>query len=283
MKAKQSGETETFQSAEVVFNVVNKMIEFEWEDDVDSVREALLDVLDRANSSLNMKNRDHRQAADRVRQLMERVDRPWTIKSKVVQTSHLLPSECKDLATEENVPDVHYSKWPVATVDWLCSPALFTPSLLPKMKVPDSKARGVYESPEEYLDTLQRLMVGMAFSEGHAALKPQCRVKSQETICGYTLWPVDQATGNMHCRARGCDREVVLACRNRYHNAGLCFKCAAKEEKRLLGPAGPAASTHVYDARVRRVDVTGRLYLDHLVSRRPPVHPIHWFVHTCVF
>ena len=43
-----------------------------------------------------------------------------------------------------------------------------------------------------------------------------------------------------------------------------------------MGPAGPHASTHIYDFMVHKVDFEGRIYMKHMVCRRPPLNPIHW-------
>ena len=182
-----------------------------------------------------------------------------------------------------------YNDWKRATVEWLCQPQMFTPAKLPKMQVPGSKSHGVYESREQYVDTVERLMVGMTFSDGHAALSPHCYEKDpQGKPCGCVLWPVDPKRGSVNtanpltCRTRGCSAQVVWVCQNGRHSPGLCMSCSKKERGLLMGQAGPHASGHVYDGYVSRIDVGGKLYIEGFESRCPPkesdgkVRTIHW-------
>ena len=37
-----------------------------------------------------------------------------------------------------------------------------------------------------------------------------------------------------------------------------------------MGPSGPRASTHVYDGRVFRVDFEGKVFIQSIVTRKPP-------------
>jgi hypothetical protein len=55
---------------------------------------------------------------------------------------------------KENTAD-----WQVATVGWLSNPDSFSPINLPVMRVPSSKSGGVYDSPEQYFDTIEKLWV----------------------------------------------------------------------------------------------------------------------------
>jgi len=272
------GQPDILSAVEVTMNVINRLLQSEWDVDPQMVRKSFEAVLGQASDSLQSRIKDQRDAKRRVDLLLDEVEKPWAIKQVSVTfdgTANVAPSMKFD-----------HSVWRTPTVEWLCQPELFTPAQLPKMQVPASKSRGVYDSREHYEDTMTRLMVGMAFSDGHAALAPHCFEKDmQGKTCGCTLWSLnskEKSSGQLSCRTRGCNRQVVWACQNARHNRGLCAGCGQKELAMLMGPAGQGASTHVYDGRVSRVDVSGKLYIEGFESRNPPKNPdgkvraIHW-------
>jgi hypothetical protein len=193
---------------------------------------------------------------------MEKMLKPWVIKTRgsVLKSDGAEDADGSfDDEVDSLLPKFQHSKWEPPTVDWLRQPQLFTPSLLPKMAVPDSKSRGVYQSKEHYHDKLERLMVGMAFSDGYAALVPRCfdSKPGGTGSCGNALVPVGEQKvgivrgGQLCCRSKNC-RGEVLACTMGTHSRGLCACCADRKKALLLGSAGPHTSTHVYDALVRR-------------------------------
>ena len=216
------------------------------------------------------------------------LEKPWIIKCR----SNWNPDAMLggEGAADLEQPTFSHTGWRTATIEWLLQSQLFTPAKLPKMQVPSSKSKGVYESTEQYVNTVERLMVGMTFSDGHSSLVPHCYEKDPSgKPCDCTLWLVDRKGGldQLTCRTKGCSRTVAWACQNRRHSRGLCEICAKKESALLMGPAGPHASTHIYDGRVCKVDVGGKLYIEGFRSRCPPKQkdpnsgavtdrPIHW-------
>ncbi len=121
---------------------------------------------------------------------------------------------------------------------------------LPKMKVPklDSKSAatsGIYDSPEDYFNTIIRLWTGVTFHDGWCALTPSCRWKDQDKDCRQTLWPCD----NRDLLCGKCKKNhFVMACPNKRHPYGLCEKCATAAQRDLRGHS----STDIYDATVTR-------------------------------
>lgn len=149
------------------------------------------------------------------------------------------------------------------------------------MQGPSTKSQGVYQSREHYFDTVQRLMVAMAFQEGHSALSPKCWEHGHGGVCGGTLVQLpenyeetdgsnksnkSQSSGQLRCRGRGCPNSPVFVCKVASHSRGLCRRCVHDEMEQLLGPTG---STHVYNGHVGRVDgASGKLYIQNFFSRK---------------
>ena len=290
------GPKEILFAVEVVLNASKKLLEFEWEEEQTVVKEALETVLGEASDSLKNKFKDHRATRKLVDSLIDQLEKPWIIKNRsladngVGSVSDPGGTGGPTDSDPDGKPRFHHSKWRAPTIEWLRQPQLFTPALLPKMEVPSSKSHGVYQSKEHYHDTLERVMIGMTFSDGHAALMPRCfeATPGRGGGCGNTLLPVHgqkadstssgTSGGQLCCRSKSCDRIVEVACPIRAHTRGLCARCGDREKKQLLAQAGPHASTHVYDGRVHRIDdVDGKLFIENFESRQPPrERPIHW-------
>ena len=279
-------------AVEIVVNVVKKMQSFEWEDDLEVVRAHFGAVLGEASDSLSSVYKDQRDTKQQILKMIDEfMEKSWAIKIKPKPSSSSAGDSTSASSSSSSGDDasaaarLHHNNWPSATVEWVCQSQLFTPALLPKMQVPDSKSRGVYESRDQYLDTMERLMVGMTFSEAYTALSPCCWDKVGDKACGRTLFPIDLAdphkqhsVGNLWCRTRDCRGPVVFVCPDGRHSRGLCVRCGEQARQRLLGPAGGShgASTHLYDAIVRSVDVDGKMRVEKFASRNPPQHAIHW-------
>ena len=43
-----------------------------------------------------------------------------------------------------------------------------------------------------------------------------------------------------------------------------------------MGPPSPNASTNIYDCHVTQVDFEGRILMEDVKSRSPPLNPVHW-------
>lgn len=124
---------------------------------------------------------------------------------------------------------------------------------------------------------MQRLMIAMAFSEGHSALAPRCWERvSGGGHCGSALVQIPDHEDGEHgrggssliCRGKECNNLPSYICKQSHHNRGLCNSCAVRERSQLLGPTG---STHVYNGHVSRVDANGKIYIQGFASRKPPL------------
>lgn len=119
----------------------------------------------------------------------------------------------------------------------------------------------------------------MTFFDGHAAFAPHCRARGNNGSCGNALWPVADSNSahvaSLHCRTRYCDRPVEYSCRYKGHDS-LCATCASESISNHRGGPSNHASTHVYDAKIKRVDPDGVVFFDEFKSRNPPPTPIHW-------
>lgn len=267
---------------------MRRLRQFEWEDNKQVVRASFETMLGTASDSLQSRVKEQRDAKQRIDAMLDELEKPWAIKCKPTWAPFDIGTTPDAEQAEQEPATLDHTNWRTATIEWLQQPHLFTPASLPKMQVPSSKSRGVYETPEQYMDTTERLMVGMTFSDGHAALAPQCHERdAQGKGCGCTLWLMASKGGSssqLSCRTRGCSRQVAWACQNSRHSRGLCSPCAKLEQARLAGSASPQASTHVYDGVISRVDVGGKLYVERYESRSPPnaknpdgtSRPIHW-------
>eukprot|EP01134_Creolimax_fragrantissima_P007208 CFRG7208T1 len=257
-------------AVEIVVNAVHRLLKFEWDVDREQVREALVNILVRAEGCLKKQNRDHRVVADSVMKLISDVEKPWAIKEMVVAVLN---------RTEGEEGELKFSDWRTATVRWLSNSNFFRPSMLPVMKTPESASKGVYHSRDEYIDIVHRLWVGMTFFDGNCALSPRCRHNLGQKLCDQPLWPLSSERSSftkLHCRTRYCNRSITFACPIGFHNDALCSMCAAAVTAALVGPPGGSASTHIYDGIVRNIDADGKLYISQFKSRRPPQRTIHW-------
>lgn len=276
-EAGKKGAKDSILAAETTLNVARKLLSFEW-DDKAVVKDALSQVLEEAASHLQRRNPDHRDAIRRIDELLDLLEKPWTIKEKL--GAYAEENQHDENENEENsniVPYHHYSNWKNASVKWLMYGPTFSPSANPKMQGPTSKSQGVYKSREHYFDTMQRLMIAMAFSEGHSALAPKCWERSGGQCCGGALMQIPQGelrTGEdkkgvqLICRGAHCKNVPLYICKIQSHGRGLCALCASREKDQLLGPTG---STHVYNGHIDRVDASGKLYIRNFESRKPPM------------
>lgn len=256
------------KTAELIYNVVGRLLEFEWDCDADEVKKALSAILLSAEDNLNKTIRDHFDVSLQLMNKKAELEKSWRIKVK--QRPDLADS-ADDATTEATT----YQDWQRANIKWLANPTFFSPTCLPEFKVPSTKCNGVYNSSEEYMETIHQVWVGMTFADGHGALAPTCRAGGPSgTTCQRNLWPVT-SNSQLCCRSDHCQEIVAFACRTKHHDA-LCKRCFKRACLRHLGVPGHGASTHIYDAIVSRTTPEGILYLTGVKSRNPPIRPVHW-------
>ena len=198
-------------------------MQFEWEKPKETTYLALTETLLQAEGTLRKQNKDHRQIAQMIMKLIQDLERPWRI-------MEMRPIEEKSKNLEESEELMDFSSWQKASISWLSNPEFFTPSLLPTMKTPNSKSQGVYMNKDDYMNTVQRLWVGMTFTDGHSSLSPQCHHKSGKhgVFCQKTLWPLSSSKASMRCRTSHCNGVPEFACSIKNQDA-LCGKCAKEE------------------------------------------------------
>ncbi|KAJ3247215.1 hypothetical protein HDU77_008656 [Chytriomyces hyalinus] len=277
---KQSGAPEHIApDANLIIDVVNRLIKFLWDGDVEGIRDGLEAILCAVIPGLNLRDPDQRKINGKITDLLDVLEKPWSI--KVAHVIHKPSTDSSELVLKDQPVAFAHLKWRLATVGWLCDPTAFNPHELPKMHTPGGQGNGVYSSPSEYMDTLMKLMVAITFEEGNSALSPLCRVRGDKDMdCGKVLRALhvsSQSIGStMQCSKRGCSGRVILVCADKRHNQGLCAPCASSARRSLLGPPGMSAATHLYDGIVSKATFDGRLYLKQVLSRKPPLKEIHW-------
>jgi hypothetical protein len=254
---------------ETVQNCTVRLMQFEWDEPREEVCAALTDILLLAEGVLRKQNKDHRQMSQSILKHVEDLERPWRILEKTYKQ--------EDDTMEMNDGEAKYNAWQKGTIGWLSNADFFTPSLLPTMKIPGSKSCGVYESKEDYINTVHRLWVGMTFVDGHSSLSPRCHSRGGKggVSCQQTLWPISGGSATFRCRTQHCNANAEFACRMKHHDA-LCGECARVAQTSLRGAPGPKASTHIYDGEIVSFDADGRLHIEALKSRNPPQRDIHW-------
>ena len=67
-------------AVEVVLNVVRKLLQFEWENEVKLIRTSLETVLGTASDSLQSRIKDQRDAKQRVDAMLDELEKPWAIR-----------------------------------------------------------------------------------------------------------------------------------------------------------------------------------------------------------
>ncbi|XP_065661934.1 uncharacterized protein LOC136084819 [Hydra vulgaris] len=256
---------------EIVFNMIKKLIGIEWKEEKEIVKNELKAMLSLSINILDAQLPDHKRVIKSIMNTLDSLEKPWSLKQ--IQTLKVIKNATSfvDTASES-------SSWQNVNVSWLAKVELFQPALLPAMKVPSNKSGGVYKDSEEYFDIVMRLWIGLTFSYGNSHLNPKCRHKFGEKECGEVMLPnkINQHGSNLYC-LQTCQSPVVLHCPDSRHNKGLCVICAKKAKTELMGPAGPHASTNIYDCQVTRVKDDGRIYMNTVESRKPPYqNAIHW-------
>ena len=256
-------------AAEIVKNVVKRLLKFEWDESKEIVKNALSHMLLKAEGCLLKQNKEHRVVATSLMGELEELEKPWRI---LLKSPEVPPHGIDDQMSDPS----SYKDWQTPTIQWLSNPAFFSPMNLPVMKVPGTTSGGVYDSVDDYMDTVHRLWVAMTFADGFATLAPTCRSKGAPGMsCQNALWPVANESGNLRCRTRNCGGVVKFSCRVKNHDA-VCGECASLEFDRNRGCPGPQASTHIYDGCVSHVDADGLMKVSKFKSRNAPPHPIHW-------
>lgn len=265
----QTSDDAVLTVVKTVFNAIQRLLDFEWRADQNEVKDVLCNIILLADGKLRKKQKDHRQVATDLLEILHDLDKPWRIKTKQPELDEDAESD------EEESQQSIYSDWKTASIKWLGEPSFFAPACCPKMKVGTS---GVYENAEDYMQTVHRLWVAMTFFDGFAAIAPRCRSRGHNGACSNALRPVAAKKGDAiaakRCREPECKQAVVFSCRFPSHDA-LCESCAKSAISDHLGPPGSRASTHIYDARVRSLSSDGIVQLESFASRNPPPN-VHW-------
>ena len=129
-----------------------------------------------------MSDKEHRNLSDTISKMLDDMEKPWTLKSKIKKDLNK-KTVVNKISLREAAKEI--SLWQKATIEWLADPKHFQPAYLPKMKVPDDgSSMGVYTDKKGYFDTVCRLWIGLTFSDGNAALSPKCRHKTSGKECG---------------------------------------------------------------------------------------------------
>ncbi|KAJ3016332.1 UNVERIFIED_CONTAM: hypothetical protein HDU68_012270 [Siphonaria sp. JEL0065] len=261
---------EIVKDVDLSLDVVNRLVKFLWQSDKNGVQDGLQSILCTASSCLTIKYPEHRKSSGKINDLIELLEKPWTVKVAEVPQSF----GTSQLAIE---PQSHFA-WRQATVGWLGNASLFNPFELPKMHTPRGRGNGVYSSPQEYFDVVFPLMVAMTFEEGNSSLSPMCHAMANGKACGKILRPIEsfQPASGVQCMVNGCNYRVVLSCSDNRHNRGLCSAHAEQARALLLSGPGNQASTHIYDGFITKITFDGRMYMKEIASRRPPQKEIHW-------
>lgn len=253
-----------------VLRAIERLLQAEWDPPKELVREGLCNIAVLADGQLVKQKKEHRTVSNGLMNIVDDLEKPWKIK---IQKLAGMTNNDEDTDEEPHSND----DWRNANVQWLCNPTFFAPSCCPKMKV---GCHGLYDSEDEYLETIIKLWVAMTFVDGHAAFAPHCRSRNQSGIgCNNALWPIASigttVPQGLKCRTKRCSNPVEYSCRIKNHDA-LCAECAdCCITDHCKGP-GQNASTHIYDCQVGYASQDGVLYLKNFKSRNPPLKAIHW-------
>lgn len=221
------------ETAELVLKVVERLLAFKWEEDRETVRGALNDVIGEASDTLKVRIPSHRVASKKIHVMLEELEKPWVVQSADKSTELITTV---DQAVEDSGD---LSKWRSANVGWLMNHKNFCPAALPTMHVPGDKTDGCYDSLEEYFDTVYRLWIGLTWHDGWMALTPSCKWKisiAGDKVCDKGLWPISSA--GFRCNTKDCSGSVVMACCNKQHKFGYCKSCGEKRKTAMRGPQG---------------------------------------------
>ena len=146
------------------------------------VKKELSNLLNKVNVLFVPSEREHRNLNITVFNILEDLDKLWTLKSKNKKDLNKKEKGNKNSLREAATK---ISLWQKATIEWLADPKHFQPLYVPNMKVPDDESSmGVYRNKEECFDNVCRLWIGLTFSDGNAALSPRCRHKTAGKECG---------------------------------------------------------------------------------------------------
>ncbi|KAJ8602191.1 hypothetical protein CTAYLR_003527 [Chrysophaeum taylorii] len=175
---------------------------------------------------------------------------------------------------EEEEEVVPWLGWRAATVGWLQSGAWLDAPPLQKG----------YESVDDYVETLGRLVTMLTFYWGAGAVFPKCHQHQHDMPCNQPLLAVARSNKSRVCGqrlpgGRGTCGEAAKVCCARHGHDAACARCLRRLQAPLVGTKGPRASTDVYDAVVVRETIRrdGQIFiLNDLRSRKPPTVETNW-------
>jgi hypothetical protein len=157
--------------------------------------------------------------------------------------------------------------------------------------------RNIYESSDDYADSLLRIWTLLTFYWGAGALWPRCSYKNNQgnnnsnnnnnvnadvMICGEPLL-ASACNLSIACCSRfkggnNCRNKASWKC-HRFNHDAICSDCLKQKQLSLIGSPSPNASTDIYDAVVAKEELRREGYIYHmqnLASRKPPRIPPNW-------
>lgn len=103
-------------------------MQYEWEGSKDVIKNALNDVLDQASTKLSIRNADHRKIQSKINDILEDLEKSWTVKSKTIDEDEMMAEVVENELRKSG--SLHF-QWRNATVAWLSNVISFQPSALP--------------------------------------------------------------------------------------------------------------------------------------------------------
>ena len=160
---------------------------------------------------------------------------------KQIRVSLTVVGHNKDVQRFKTVPWLGWQQRP--TLNWLMSGAWHQ----------NCSLKAIYETNQEYADTLLRVWTLLTFYWGSGAVWPKCSFKQRKedaNACGEPLL-AHFTKGSKVCRKNGCERVSEWKCA-RYNHDSICEECLLKNQGTLIGSSSQWASTDIYDAVIER-------------------------------
>ena len=259
---------------EAVFDTINlRAISLVKENSVSNGQVILKSIEELDNvllTSITISISQYPENSDRFARLILRRNELNELKKAVTEYS-----KNQHLATEV----INFNKYP--WLGWQQSPKLDWLMASSWHNVEGLKA--MYESSEEYTESLLKLWTLLTFYWGSGAVWPKCTFKqgggggdpnsALNNACGEPLLTM-ASSGT----CRRCGGIAVCRCFRRNHDH-ICKNCLMRQQDAMVGSPGHTASTDIYDGLVEREVVRREetvYLLKNLESRKPPKIAPNW-------